>query len=37
MNIDERPGASSSHFLRDGVRYGVGTVTTTMIREDLNA
>jgi hypothetical protein len=31
MNIDERPGESSSHFLGDGVRYGVKAVTTSMI------
>jgi len=36
MNIDERPGESSSHFLGDGVRYGVRAMTTSMIREDLS-
>ena len=35
MNIDERPGESSSHFLGDGVRYGVRAMTS-MIREDLS-
>jgi hypothetical protein len=33
MNIDERPGESSSHFLQ----YGVRIVKTTKIREGLSA